>query len=140
MSEQDWETVQVAYGLLKVPAGGVGTPSRKNIRVLHWPTDLFLKKGAYLRFRPKARPARAASTPVKVVELSPAEELEARLVKVDGYLLQLLSDPDVPEEKKQAARERWLASAENKGRRPPWKTPATNGSNGHHRAKGGLPS
>lgn len=138
LSQEDWQTVQQAYGQLKVPAGGVGTPSRKKTRVLGWPTDLFLRKHAFLQFRSKTPKPRPASAPVKVVELDPAQELETRLVQVDGYLMQLLNDPDVPEAKKQAAREKWLATPENKGRRPPWKLPTSNG-NGHHRTKG-LPS
>lgn len=140
LTEDEWCLVQRAYESLKVPAGGVGTPSRKNIRVLHWPTDLFLRKHAYLRFRPASRPARGARTTVKVVELSPAEELEARLLQSDRYLLELLNDPDAPEEKKRAARERWAMNPENKGRRPPWKAPsAPTPANGAHRSKG-LPS
>ena len=136
LSADEWELVKAAYGRYRAAKAGVGTPIGRNLRCLEWPTDRFLQIGAYERFRQKARPVRSASTPVKVVELDPAQALEARLQQSDGYLMELLADPDVPEEKKQAARDRWVSVPENKGRRPPWKTST---SNGHHRAKG-LPS
>ena len=116
MSADDWTACQGAYLSLK---SAVGTPSRKNVRVLQWPTDLFLKKHAYLRFRERKRPSIKREAPPKPAE-NPAEALERRLAASDSFLEALFADPDVGEDKKSAARAEWLADAANNGRRPPW--------------------
>ena len=96
MTTEDWALVQRAYGLLHDPGASI---SRKNRRVLSWPTDLFLAKQGFLRFRPPARPTR---TPVTRSPIPPEP------------------DPLVELGKPQEWREAWLADPINKGRLPPW--------------------
>ena len=117
-TDEDWALVQRAYGRLTEP--GVFT-SKKIRRVLDWPTDQFLRKQAYLRFREVKRPARKAPRPPST-EPTPEslEEIGAQLLARDEYILQLLADPEAPEIKKEETRNRWLADARNKDRVAPW--------------------
>lgn len=133
MSADDWALVQRAWG----PEGRVrpdGSPiCVRDARVLAWPSDAFLRKQAFLRWRPKPprRPIARASSEVAKVVVSPAEQLERRLAETDAYVMQALADPDLPEAKKRELREKWLAKSENAERAPPWKKQP----NGQH-AKG----
>jgi hypothetical protein len=119
MSPEDWALVQRSFGLLRDPASSI---SKKNRRVLSWPTDQFLRKQAYLRFGPKERPTRtpprqpSRPTPVSF------EDLEQRLRASDAFYRELLNDPEVPEEKKAEVRSRWLSEPGNANRAPPWVT------------------
>ena len=118
MSIDAWDLVRGAYNRPSQPGASI---SKKFLRVLAWPTDQFLKKEAYLRFRPRKRPDRRAttsSTPAGAMDT--LAEIENRHLDGDAFLVGFLRDPDRPEAKKQEARERWLAEPANKGRQPPW--------------------
>lgn len=118
LSAEDWALVQLAYGRLRDPT----TLSKKNRRVLHWPTDMFIRKQAYLRFRPIARQS-VTQQPRDGEPASVAAglaELEQRLVSSDAFVVATLADPDVSAEAKSRARERWQADPSNAGRHPPW--------------------
>jgi hypothetical protein len=125
MSEQDWALVQRSYGLLRGPGTSI---SKRNRRPLYWPTIRFLREQAYLRFGGIGRPAR---TPPKPRPSPPrgesfdavGEDLARRLVGADAFVTDMLRDPELSEEKKAEARERWLANPENAGRVPPWIAP-----------------
>ena len=129
MSDENWALVQRAWG---VPKKEWGPLYRRNARVLGWPSDAFLRKQAFLRWREKPTPrtiARAASEVVKVI--SPAEVLERRLAEQDSYVMEALADPDRPEEKKTELKKWWESNPENAERSPPWKKnerPAPEGS------------
>lgn len=104
--------------------------------MLAWPSDAFLRKQAFLRWRPKPPPRPIVRAPASAVRvISPAAELEKRLLETDSYVMQALDDPDLADEKKKEIREKWLERPENRDRVPPWKKAAqpTNG----HRAKVG---
>jgi len=121
MSEEDWALVQRGYRLRTEPGAFI---SKRNRRVLDWPTDQFLRKQAYLRFRDVKRPSRtAAKSRSGGSTRDPLDEIEARLSKGDDFLRQLLADPDVSEAKKEDRRNHWLADPQNAGRVPPWKLP-----------------
>jgi hypothetical protein len=122
MSEGDWDHVQRSYSLLTEPGASI---SRRNRRVLDWPTDVFLRKQAYLRFPAGKRPARTSPRPPSYgPRPEPLERIEARRFASDKFLRELLSDPEQPEAKKDAARKRWIADPTNKDRVPPWQLPA----------------
>jgi len=127
MAPADWELVMAAYRHLETGAPSI---SKKNRRVLEWPTDQFLRKQAYLRFRPKQRPTRKAAM-VQTAEAVDVDKVEKRVRQeaADTFLRQLLSDPDQPASHKEAAKERWLAEPTNLNRAPPWRelTPHHNG-------------
>jgi hypothetical protein len=130
MTEEDWALVQRGYRALGQAGASI---SKKNRRALLWPTDQFLRKEAYLRFLPLARPTKTPSKPsASQLESDPTADIEGRLHGGDRFVTELLSDPDQPEEKKNAARNRWLADPANKDRRPPWvaalPTPIARGS------------
>jgi chromatin segregation and condensation protein Rec8/ScpA/Scc1 (kleisin family) len=118
MTQEDWELVQHSYGLATASGPSI---SKKNRRVLEAPTDQFLRKQAYLRFRKVRRPARTA---VKVSPTDstrePLEQLEARLFDRDRFLREFLADPEQSEAKKDAAQKRWLDDPSNRDRQPPW--------------------
>jgi len=117
MCESDWALVQAAYGRLDNPS----SISRRNRRVLEWPTDQFLRKQGYLRFQDKPRPTRTAGRQGKPgFEADPLAEIEKRILARDKFLAELHLDPEAPEEKKRLAREHWLADPENRDRQPPW--------------------
>jgi hypothetical protein len=118
MSPEDWALVQRAYGAAASPGASI---SKRNRRVLSWPTDQFLRKQAYLRFVSVGRPARTA--PNRASRPEPVETfdgLEQRLQGADKFLREMLQDPEVPENKKTEARSRWRADPQNAGRLPPW--------------------
>jgi hypothetical protein len=118
MSEEDWALVKGAYGLLPNPPPAL---SRKNRRALLWPTDQFLRKGAYLRFRNAIRPARTAPrAPTNPTPAESVDDLARRMEERDAFIREMLRDPEVPEKKKAEARDRWLAEPQNAGRQPPW--------------------
>ena len=128
LSPEGWDLVQRAYNLLSQTGASI---SKKNLRVLHWPTDQFLRKEAYLRFVPRKRPTRTTTTPVPAID--ELAEVERRQVAGDEFLMEFLRDPDQSEAKKQQRRERWLADPANKDRRRPWEGVAhhENGFPGH---------
>jgi hypothetical protein len=115
MSVETWGLVQRAYTLIEQPDASI---SKKNRRVLYWPTDQFLRREAYLRFLPRKRPTRTAAKPVSPVDA--LAEIERRLVGSDKFLMDALCDPDESDAKKQERRERWLADPANKDRPRPW--------------------
>jgi hypothetical protein len=118
MSEEDWGLVTRSYGLLSEPGASI---SKKNRRALHWSTDAFLRKQGYLRFRVRERPTRTTATRRDANGASsPITGVEKRLAESDAFILELLEDPEVSAETKEAWRERWCAKPENQGRQPPW--------------------
>ena len=118
MAEGDWDHVQRSYSLLTEPGSSI---SKRNRRVLDWPTDVFLRKQAYLRFPAVKRPARTAPRPPSSGPTPERlERIEARLFATDKFLRELLADPEQPDAKKDAARKRWLDDPTNKDRAPPW--------------------
>lgn len=71
LSDEEWVWVQHAYGWLD-PSRGPLMPKKK--KVLGWPTDNFLRRGAYLQFRPqtpkKPRHENGAAKPaIKLVQM-----------------------------------------------------------------------
>ncbi len=121
----EWEQVQAAYQTLQQPGANL---SKRDRRALEGPTDLFLGRQVYLQFGRKKQPVktpRARVTSARTV--SAAEGAAERAAAGDAFVVQYLADPDVSEEKKAQARERWLASPENTNRHPPWNV---------HRARG----
>ena len=115
MSVEIWGLVQRAYTLIEQPDASI---SKKNRRVLYWPTDQFLRKEAYLRFLPRKRPTRTAPRPIAAVDA--LADIERRLAGSDRFLMESLCDPDESVAKKQERRERWLADPVNKNRPRPW--------------------
>jgi hypothetical protein len=118
MSVEDWALTQQAYGLLHTPGSSI---SKKNSRVLHWPTEQFLRRQAYLRFASQPRPIKTMAIPH--IAHNPAKlaaEMEARAAERDKFLLDLLRDPDLPAKKRHEARERWRADPQNHDRQAPW--------------------
>ncbi len=113
MSVETWDAVQRAYSLIGQPGASI---SKKNSRVLNWPTDQFLRKEAYLRFLPRKRPTRTKP----VTAMDTLAELERRQADGDAFLMDFLRDPDQPDAKKQQRRERWLADPVNQDRKRPW--------------------
>jgi hypothetical protein len=59
MSAADWELVQFAYTVRQKGASNI---SQKNARTLAWPTDVFLRKTAFLRFAGYLRTFKNASS------------------------------------------------------------------------------
>lgn len=121
MSAEDWSLVQVGYGRLRETSL---TLSKKIRRVLHWPTDMFLRKQAYLRFRPATRQSVTPKPPPREGDPSTVAaglaELEATRTRADEFIVALLADPDVPEAEKAARRAAWTADPRNAGRPAPW--------------------
>jgi hypothetical protein len=125
MSESDWVLVTRAYSLAFEGA----SISPKDLRVLKWPTDRFLRQQAYLRFGVSDRPRRRArSGSLAAPPLSPADELKQRLLHIDSFVTDLLGDPDQSESAKADAKRRWEESPENADRTPPWSAPRVNAS------------
>jgi hypothetical protein len=104
MSDADWALVQRAYGLLHDPAVSL---SRRDRRVLQSPTDVFLRKQAFLRFRPIERPSRTSRRPPTLVrDTTPVDEFKRRLAARDEFVMALVRDPDESETAKAEAKRR----------------------------------
>jgi hypothetical protein len=126
-----WDLVRRAYSMppLTIP--------KRNRRCVAGPTDLFLQRQDFLRFRPRNGPTKTRSVPRTANGvLDTAADVENRLAASDAFVLQALKDPDLSEEEKKKWRNRWSADPQNRDRGPPW---AGDGSKAPETGAGATP-
>lgn len=115
LSDEDWDLVRRAYTM------PTSTIPQKNRRCVAGPTDLFLQRQDFLRFRPPKRPTKTGSARAAPNSgADPLADVEKRLAAADAFMLELQQDPDRSEAEKKEWRERWRADPQNRDRRPPW--------------------
>jgi hypothetical protein len=121
MPESEWALVVRAYGRGLEGSSSLSKKERRDLRVLNWATDKFLREQAYLRFavidRPRKRPPPALDPSTHVTA---ADQLKQRLASSDDFVMELLRDPEQSDRAKAEAKRRWWAVPENADRSAPW--------------------